>query len=292
MPDLPFYTRRMLQHVECYFDCCGGVVPCLFSTNWAFLRDRFIDRPPATSSTDPRGLGPEWKTRSLCSYSIISLLWPVCQWRWLHIYQQIRSYLCNASTDGTSERYNWVNELHALICCSFIQAARGVTTIRLLHRLLYVWWVPRRENLIMQSNFLKACCFDVWSKEEVYPLHSCFLLFFNEYLNNIVIYLFLLSVELHRGIFRFMSAHLHSQGWGEVYRLVHRRCHAWLCDSARRHAWESIFLLLFEGFGDIFWFFPSGVGRVKASLVSSTSWYSLQGFCLKGRGEKEGSFTS
>lgn len=210
----------------------------------------------------------------------------MCQWRWLHIYQQIRSHLRNTSTDGTSERHNWVNELHALICCSFIRAARGVTTISLLHRLLYVWWVPWRENLIMQSNFLKANCFDVCSKDEgVYPLCFCFLLFYNEYLNIIVIYLSPLSVELHRDIFRFTSSHPHSQGRAEVCGLVRGRCDAW-------HGWESFFLLWFEGFGDIFWFFPSGAGRVRASLVSSTSCYSLQRLCLKGWREKDGSFTS
>lgn len=48
-----------------------------------------------------------------------------------------------------------------------------------LHRLLYVWWVPWRENLILQSNFLKANCFDVLSKEEgVDPLLLCFFFFF------------------------------------------------------------------------------------------------------------------
>lgn len=79
----------------------------------------------------------------------------------------------------------------------------------------------------------------------------------------------------------FSGWYPHRQEGGEAYRLVHGRCHAWLCDSARRHAWESIFLLLFEGFGDIFWFFPSGAQRVSAGLVSSTFRYNLQKSCLK-----------
>ena len=59
---------------------------------------------------------------------------------------------------------------------------------------------------------------------------------------------------------------------GEAYRLVHGRCHARLCDSARWRAWESIFLLLFEGFGDILLGLPpSGAERVRADRVSSTS---------------------
>lgn len=105
----------------------------------------------------------------------------------------------------------------------------------------------------MQSNYLKANSFDVCSKEEgVYPLHFCFLLFYNQYLNIIVIYLSPHSVELHRDIFRFTSSHLHGQGRAEVCGLVRGRRDAW-------HAWESVFLLLFEGFGDILWFFPQGL---------------------------------
>lgn len=55
------------------------------------------------------------------------------------------SFCENLSADGTSEWYNWVNELHALISCSLIWAAQGMTSISLLRRLLYVWWVPWRE---------------------------------------------------------------------------------------------------------------------------------------------------
>lgn len=156
-----------------------------------FVRVKFIDREvdaglnwPTWSSFWIEKPVSMWLRHNQCPAR------PECQRRWLHIYQQIPTHLRNASADGTSERHNRVNELHALICCSFIRAARGVTTISLLHRLLYVWWVPWRENLIMQSNFLKANCFDVCSKEEgVYPLHFCFPLFYNEYLNIIVIYL-------------------------------------------------------------------------------------------------------
>lgn len=35
MPDLPFSTPRVPQHVECYFDCCWGGSLLLLSTNGA-----------------------------------------------------------------------------------------------------------------------------------------------------------------------------------------------------------------------------------------------------------------
>lgn len=117
---------------------------------------------------------PLWGSSGPCCWSKSSLLYiyskvtlprRTCQLKWLHIYTEIQSHSCNALADGRIEQCNWVNELHALIFCSFTLAARGVTNIALLHGLLYVWGVPQRRSLIKQSNFLLANCFEVWSKE-------------------------------------------------------------------------------------------------------------------------------
>lgn len=91
---------------------------------------------------------PTWASFSMNlphNYNVITRPWLACQWLWL--WWQIWCRLQNAPADGLSESYNWVNELHALICYSFIWATWGMTTISLLHGLLYVWWVPWRVFL-------------------------------------------------------------------------------------------------------------------------------------------------
>lgn len=221
MPDLPLSTLRVPLHVECFFDCSGVFFLTSLSNGRRFsyfYGQIYWHEHLLWGSTGPRGLVSEWKTSLSLSVYLQYNHSPfgLCVNEDDFISSgKFDPILRNASADGTSERYNWVNELHALICCSFIRAARGVTTISLLHRLLYVWWVPWRENLIMQSNFLKANCFDSW-KQGRRGLSSAFLFFFlsvalvlffyNEYLNIIVIYLSRLSVQLHRAIFRLISS--------------------------------------------------------------------------------------
>lgn len=148
MPDLLFSTPSAILIVWLLWGCCFFSL-LLLSTNGAafFLKDRFIDRAPAARAQPARVvlfLNGNSFSLSILTLQTLSLgrcvneddfmsrgkFDPVCE---------------NAWADGTSEWYNWVNELHALICCSFIWAARGMTTISLLHRLLYVWWVPWRE---------------------------------------------------------------------------------------------------------------------------------------------------
>lgn len=203
------------------------------------------------------------------------------------------SHLRNASTDGTSERYNWVNELHALICCSFIRAARGVTTISLLHRLLYVWWVPWRENLIMQSKFLKANCFDVWSKEEgVYPLRFSFfspcsliLQWIFKYYCDLFIAaqcsasLSYFQVDIFTGG-REGGRHIDLYMGGVTLDFV---------TALGGVPGRASFCCCLKGSVTFSGSSPSGAERVRAGLVSSTSRYNLQRFCLKGRrGKRKG----
>lgn len=153
MPDLAFSTPRVLQHVECYFDCCGVLFFLLFcffqQMERCFFKGQiYWQSSCCEGSTSPRGLVSEWKPL-LSIYSILtlqSLSLGLCVNEDDFMSRGKFDPVCeNASADGTSEWYDLVNELHALICCSFIWAARGMTTISLLHRLLYVWWVPWRE---------------------------------------------------------------------------------------------------------------------------------------------------
>lgn len=114
---------------------------------------------------------------------------------------------------------------------------------------------PLKGEFDNAVELLKARCFDVWTKEFI----LCASAFSHSTMNITVIYLSVLSVELHRGVFRFRPSHLHSQEGREgIYACTREvsRLTLW------RHAWESVFLSLFEGFGDIFWFFPSGASTV------------------------------
>lgn len=172
---------------------------------------------------------PTWASFSMNlphNYNVITRPWLACQWLWL--WWQIWCRLQNAPADGLSESYNWVNELHALICYSFIWAAWGMTTINLLHGLLYVWWVPWRVFLdnAARTSWRKTVLICEAAKKDFilsvpfFPL--LVLLFFDEYLNIIVIYLSRLSVQLHRAISGGCPP---GEEWG---------C-AWLSDSGQRH---------------------------------------------------------
>lgn len=212
-------------------------------------------------STGPRGLVSEWKTSLSLSVYLQYNHSPfgLCVNEDDFISSgKFDPILRNASADGTSERYNWVNELHALICCSFIRAARGVTTISLLHRLLYVWWVPWRENLIMQSNFLKANCFDSW-KQGRRGLSSAFLFFFPFCGSCSLLLQWIFKYYCDLFITAQCSA---SQSYFQVDiftgRREERHINLYMGRCLRLTWWqrwracESIFLLLFEGFCDIF----------------------------------------
>lgn len=54
MPDLPFSTLRMPQHVECYFDCFRFFPASVWQKDRLFfLKNRFIDQAPAARLYNP-----------------------------------------------------------------------------------------------------------------------------------------------------------------------------------------------------------------------------------------------
>lgn len=86
----------------------------------------------------------------------------------------------------------------------------------------------------------------------------------------------------------FSGWYLHRQEGGEADRLVHRRCRAWLCDSAWRRAWESIFLLLFEGFVTFSGSPPRGQRQSELAWFHQPPGTVYRGFVWKGMEETKG----
>lgn len=175
-----------------------------------------------------------------------------------------------------------------------------------LHRLLYVWWVPWRENLILQSNFLKANCFDVLSKEEgVHPLLLCFFFFFTS-CSLIQWWIFKYYCDLFiaaqcsasQSYFQVdIFAGRRGGGGGGVYRHVHgevscltlwQRSVVAVAAAATRCLGEHLSVVW-----RVRWHFlvlpPSGGEGARAGLVSSTSCYKFTEvslFVFEGWGEK------
>lgn len=90
----------------------------------------------------------------------------------------------------------------------------------------------------------------------------------------------------------FSGWYLHRQEGGEAYKLVHGEVFALDLVTAMTGLWEHLFVVVWR----VLWYFLvlplRGRKESEPGLVSSTSWYNLQGCCSKGCKEKEGSFTS
>lgn len=171
--------------------------------------------------------------------------------------------MCKALADGRIKQCNCINELHALICRSFILAARGVTAISFLHRLLYVWWVPSRDNLIKHSHFLQASCFDVWAKEKVHSLsfllpELAFLQWIFKYFCN------LFNAQLSASLSYFQKDIFTGRRGGE------------LCGRLLVCLRETSLLVV----SNIWFVFPVGAKQIRACFMSLIhSWLK---FCLYG----------
>lgn len=255
----------------------------LFLTNWRSLwRDRFIDKAPAvrliwptllSEPPPPPSLSLQYSSSPLArvsmkntSYLGLNLI-PFALW-------QTAEYL----------QCNWVNVWHTLICCSFIQASRGVTNIKFLHRILYVWCVPWRKKIDNAVKLPRGKLF--WcANQRKEPFIPCF--FLSTLLNNshLIILLFLLVfvAAQHLASLSYFQVDIFTGGRGaEVRGVVRGRCHAWLCDRAWQRAWERarkrehVSLVVRR----VWWHFMvlpcRGAERIRAGLISSTSRYNLQ----------------
>lgn len=222
---------------------------------------------------------PTWASFSMNlphNYNVITRPWLACQWLWL--WWQIWCRLRNAPADGLSESYNWVNELHALICYSFIWVARGMTTISLLHGLLYVWWVPWRV-------FLDNAARTSWRKTvlicDAEKRTSSFLFLFSPPCSLILRWIFKYYCNLF--ITAQCSASQSYFRWMSSWRRVG------LCLTQRQRAAARLGEHLFVAVLRVLWHFQ--VPPLKG-IESDLAWFyklppcNAKGFCLNGqRGE-------